>query len=45
MAHFRGNWIASGGPGDEPRWTGALPKMESVLHTQWAVASGSPFTR
>jgi hypothetical protein len=33
MAHFRGNGIASGGPGDEPRWTGAAKDGVGTAHS------------
>ena len=33
MAHFRGNRSASGGPGDEPRWTGAAKDGVGTAHS------------
>ena len=33
MAHFRGNRTASGGPGDEPRWTGAAKDGVGTAHS------------
>jgi Glucodextranase, domain N/Sugar (and other) transporter len=33
MPHFRGNGSASGGPGDEPRWTGAAKDGVGTAHS------------
>jgi glucoamylase len=33
MAHFRGNRSAFGGPGDEPRWTGAAKDGVGTAHS------------